>query len=49
MYSTVCVFYLHNEVLLKIIMISLYTDPFFHFLRNKKKSLFSFVSAVLLI
>lgn len=36
--STVYVLYLHNEVLLKIIIISLYTILFFPFLRNKEKS-----------
>lgn len=35
--STVYVLYLHNEVLLKIIVISLYTILFFPFLRNKEK------------
>lgn len=34
--STVCVLYLHNEVLLKIIMISIHTYLFFLFLRNKE-------------
>ena len=48
--STVYVLYLHNEVLLKIIVISLYTILVFSLSqKQRKKSLFSFVSAVLLI